>query len=201
MPRVLFGLWRFYIAQPQLHSAREIGDTLLRLAQPAHVPSLSVIAHYALGTTWFWLGAFPAALQHLEEGIARYTPDQRHAMVFRIGQDPLGSSRGGEMMLARRLTMILPDVSLVEAIETTRIHSVADLAGDRTALVIRRPFCAPPHPSSDVGLIGGGPVPLPGEVSRAHSTGLSLDELSEWVDLIHYPHALPVAADLGLPHA
>jgi predicted ATPase len=85
---VLFGLWRFYVAQPQLHTAREIGDTLLRLAQPAHDAALSVIAHYALGTTWFWLGALPAARTHLEEGIARYTPDQRRAPVFRIGQDP-----------------------------------------------------------------------------------------------------------------
>jgi class 3 adenylate cyclase/predicted ATPase len=85
---VLFGLWRFYVAQPQLHTAREIGDTLLRLAQPAHDAALSVIAHYALGTTWFWLGALPAARTHLEEGIARYTPDQRRTPVFRIGQDP-----------------------------------------------------------------------------------------------------------------
>ena len=85
---VLFGLWRFYIARPQLHTAREIGETLLRLAQRADDPALAVIAHYALGVTWFCLGALPAARQHLEEGIARYTPDQRRAPVFRIGQDP-----------------------------------------------------------------------------------------------------------------
>ena len=85
---VLFGLWRFYIARPQLHTARELGETLLRLAQRAHDPALAVIAHYALGSTWFWLGALPAARQHLEEGIARYTPDQRRAPVFRMGQDP-----------------------------------------------------------------------------------------------------------------
>jgi len=99
LAQVLFGLWRFYVAQPQLHTAREIGETLLRLAQPAHDPSLSVIAHYALGTTWFWLGAFPAARQHLEEGIARYTPDQRHAMVFRIGQDPRVACRAYAAMI------------------------------------------------------------------------------------------------------
>ena len=85
---VLYGLWRFYVARPQLHTAREIGETLLRLAQRAHDPALAVIAHYALGTTWFCLGALPAARQHLEEGIARYTPDQRRAPVFRMGQDP-----------------------------------------------------------------------------------------------------------------
>jgi predicted ATPase len=58
---VLFGLWRYYIARLQLHTAREIGETLLRLAQHAHDRSLSVIAHCALGATWFWLGAFSAA--------------------------------------------------------------------------------------------------------------------------------------------
>jgi predicted ATPase len=85
---VLFGLWRFALARPQLHRAREIGETLLRLAHRAHDPELAVSAHYALGATWWWLGAFPAARQHLEEGMARYTPDQRRAPVFRIGQDP-----------------------------------------------------------------------------------------------------------------
>ena len=85
---VLFGLWRFYLVRSQLHTARELGETLLRLAQRADDPALAVIAHYALGVTWFCLGALPAARQHLEEGIARYTPDQRRAPVFRMGQDP-----------------------------------------------------------------------------------------------------------------
>jgi predicted ATPase len=61
---------------------------LLRLAQRAHDPAPSVVAHYALGWTWFGLGALLAARQHLEEGIAPYTPDQRHAPAFRMGQDP-----------------------------------------------------------------------------------------------------------------
>ena len=70
-----------------MHTARELGDTLLRLAQRADDPALAVIAHYALGSTWFYLGALPAARQHLEEGIALYTPEQRRALVFRMGQD------------------------------------------------------------------------------------------------------------------
>jgi predicted ATPase len=85
---VLFGLWRFYSGRRQLHTAREIGETLLRLAHRADDPALAVIAHYALGVAWWWLGALPAARQHLEEGNARYTPDQRRALVFRMGQDP-----------------------------------------------------------------------------------------------------------------
>src|SRR5207244_1206070 len=72
----------------QFQMAQELGETLLRLAQYANDPALTVIAHHALGWTWWWLGALPAARPHLEEGIASYTPDQRLALVFRIGQDP-----------------------------------------------------------------------------------------------------------------
>jgi predicted ATPase len=85
---VLFGLWRFYHSRVQLHTAREFGDTLLRLAQHADDPALTVVAHNALGNTWLCLGALPVARQHLEEGIARYRPDQRCAPAFRIGHDP-----------------------------------------------------------------------------------------------------------------
>jgi magnesium chelatase family protein len=83
-------------------------------------------------------------------------------------------------MLARRLTTILPAMTLAEAIETTRIHSVAGLTGNRTALVTTRPFRAPHHTISDAGLIGGGHVPMPGEVSLAHNGVLFLDELPEF---------------------
>ena len=78
-------------------------------------------------------------------------------------------------MLARRLTTILPAMTLAEAIETTRIHRVAGLTGDRTAVVTTRPFRAPHHTMSDVGLIGGGHVPMPGDVSWAHHGVLFLD--------------------------
>jgi magnesium chelatase family protein len=79
-------------------------------------------------------------------------------------------------MLARRLTTILPAMTLAEAIETTRIHSVAGLTGDRTALVTTLPCRAPHHTISDPGLIGGGHVPMPGDVSLAHNGVLLLDE-------------------------
>src|SRR5262249_32611663 len=85
----LSGLWRFYVVRSQLQTARELGETLLHLAHRSDDPALMVIAHHALGWTWCCLGALPAARQHLEEAIARYTPDQqRHALVFRMGQDP-----------------------------------------------------------------------------------------------------------------
>src|SRR5262245_59357627 len=83
-------------------------------------------------------------------------------------------------MLARRLTTILPAMTLPEALETTRIHSVAGLTGDRTALVATRPFRAPHHTISDVGRIGGGQLPTPGEMSPAHYGALFLDELPEF---------------------
>jgi magnesium chelatase family protein len=92
----------------------------------------------------------------------------------------LGPPGAGKSMLARRLTTILPAMTLAEAIETTRIHSVAGLTGARTALVTTRPFRAPHHTISDAGLIGGGHVPMPGEVSLAHHGVLFLDEWPEF---------------------
>jgi magnesium chelatase family protein len=83
------------------------------------------------------------------------------------------------MVVSRRAT-ILPDMTLPEAIEPTRIHRVAGRTGARTAVVTTRPFRAPHHTISDVGLIGGGQVPMPGEVSLAHHGVLFLDELPEF---------------------
>jgi predicted ATPase len=97
---VLFGLWRVYVARPQLQTARELGETLLRLAQRTDDPTLAVVAHYALGMAWFWLGTLSMARQHLEEGIARSTPDQHRAPVFRIGNDlGVGCRQGAALTL------------------------------------------------------------------------------------------------------
>jgi magnesium chelatase family protein len=83
-------------------------------------------------------------------------------------------------MLARRLTTIVPAMTLAEALETTRIYSVAGLTGDRTAWVTTRPCRAPHHTISDAGRIGGGHVPMPGDVSRAHHGVLFLDAWPEF---------------------
>jgi magnesium chelatase family protein len=82
-------------------------------------------------------------------------------------------------MLARRLITILPAMTLAEALETTRLHCVAALTGGGTAVVTARPFRAPHHTISDAGLIGGGHVPMPGEVSLAPHGVLFLDERPE----------------------
>jgi magnesium chelatase family protein len=76
-----------------------------------------------------------------------------------------GPPGAGKSMLAHRRTTILPAMTLAEALNTTRIHRVAGLTGDRTAVVMTRPCRAPHHTISAVGLIGGGRVPRPGEVS------------------------------------
>jgi magnesium chelatase family protein len=80
----------------------------------------------------------------------------------------IGPPGAGKSMLARRLTTFRPAMTLAEAIEATRIHRVAGLTGDCTALVTARPFRAPHHTISDVGRIGGGHVPRQGDVSLAH---------------------------------
>ncbi len=92
----------------------------------------------------------------------------------------IGPPGGGKTMLARRLPTILPELSLAEALETTKIHSVAGLLPPGEALVAVRPFRAPHHTISDAGLIGGGSYPRPGEVSVAHNGVLFLDELPEF---------------------
>jgi magnesium chelatase family protein len=92
----------------------------------------------------------------------------------------IGPPGAGKTMLARRLPTILPSMTLDEALETTKIHSVAGVLESGRSLCILRPFRAPHHTISDAGLVGGGSVPRPGEVSLAHGGVLFLDELPEF---------------------
>lgn len=92
----------------------------------------------------------------------------------------IGPPGAGKTMLAKRLASILPPFTLHEALETTKIHSVAGKIDKETSLMTKRPFRSPHHTISDVALVGGGTFPQPGEISLAHNGVLFLDELPEF---------------------
>ena len=92
----------------------------------------------------------------------------------------IGPPGSGKTMLAKRLPSILPPLSLTEALETTKIHSVAGRTKEKGGIMTARPFRSPHHTISDVALVGGGQYPQPGEISLAHNGVLFLDELPEF---------------------
>ena len=92
----------------------------------------------------------------------------------------VGPPGAGKTMLAKRLSTIIPPLTLHEALETTKIHSVAGSLNSQHGLITRRPFRSPHHTISDIALVGGGSYPQPGEISLAHNGVLFLDELPEF---------------------
>jgi len=108
---------------------------------------------------------------------------KRALMIAACGQHNVvmvGPPGSGKTMLAKRMPSIIPPMTLEEALETTKIHSVAGKMGRETGLVTLRPFRSPHHTISDVALVGGGNSPQPGEISLAHNGVLFMDELPEF---------------------
>lgn len=188
------------VAKAREEGLKHVVVPLENAAEAAVVGDLEVIGVSHLSEVIEWLNnerEIPPTPVHREEQIReeanRYAEDfsdvkgqthvKRALEIAAAGGHNvimIGAPGSGKTMLARRIPTILPPLSLEEALETTKIHSVAGKLGSLRGLLTGRPFRTPHHTTSPVALIGGGQSPQPGEVSLAHNGVLFLDELPEF---------------------
>ncbi len=151
----LYQLWRHFI-----------GEELIPVFQPSEVPSAAPDLY---GTDFSEI----KGQEHIKRALEVAAAGGHNVLMT-------GSPGAGKTLLARALTSILPSLSLEESLEVTRIYSISDQLPPETPLIQQRPFRAPHHTISHAGLVGGGHVPRPGEISLAHRGVLFLDELPEF---------------------